>query len=553
MVRILLVEDDETLLDLISEYLGENGYDVTTTNNAKDALDLAYERNFDLLILDVKLPQGDGFSLLSSLRELGVTTPSIFTTSLNTIDDLEKGYKSGCDDYLKKPFELKELLIRMQALIKRNFSHQNGEDIKILDDLCFHPQSKTLSKNGENVNISSKASVETATSMSEKTQILFKILSLYLVSSVLFLSYFFIHDYQNKKEALILNEVKSLKEIKMGIYMKARMNGLDSVSSLTNEKGVHACIVLENGEKIYKDFECKNINKGKNVNLIDGKVAIFEKIQYMEDNATDELARADIFLVGKNINGEILSLQISTTLKALFFLFALLFIAFYLAKLSLRPLYEKIDTLNHFIKDSTHEINTPLSVISMSIETADLENLNERNLKRFNNISLAAKSLGSIYDALVHLSFNLDKPSKKELIDLNLLTTQRLSYFSPFFAKRGLKIEASLKPSFINADLEDVSKILDNLLSNASKYAAPNSKVSIVLEPNFFSISNTGRGISKEDQMKIFDRYTRFNDDQGGFGIGLNLVKECCKKNNITVKCQSELDGETTFSLSWQS
>ena len=389
--------------------------------------------------------------------------------------------------------------------------------------------------------------------MSEKTQILFKILSLYLVSSVLFLSYFFIHDYQNKKEALILNEVKSLKEIKMGIYMKARMNGLDSVSSLTNEKGVHACIVLENGEKIYKDFECKNINKGKNVNLIDGKVAIFEKIQYMEDNATDELARADIFLVGKNINGEILSLQISTTLKAAFFLFALLFVAFYLAKLSLKPLYEKIDTLNHFIKDSTHEINTPLSVISMSIETADLENLNERNLKRFNNISLAAKSLGGIYDALVHLSFNLDKPSKKELIDLNLLTTQRLSYFSPFFAKRGLKIEASLKPSFINADLEDMSKILDNLLSNASKYAAPNSKVSIVLEPNFFSISNTGRGISKEDQMKIFDRYTRFNDDQGGFGIGLNLAKECCKKNGITVKCTSELDGETTFLLSWQS
>ncbi|WXG60315.1 HAMP domain-containing sensor histidine kinase [Campylobacter concisus] len=190
-------------------------------------------------------------------------------------------------------------------------------------------------------------------------------------------------------------------------------------------------------------------------------------------------------------------------MDAIFFLFILLFIAFYLAKLSLKPLYEKIDTLNHFIKDSTHEINTPLSVISMSIETADLKNLNERNLKRFNNISLAAKSLNNIYDALVHLSFNLDRPSKKELIDLNLLTTQRLNYFSPFFAKRGLKIEAKLKPSLIKADLEDMSKILDNLLSNASKYAAPNSKVSIILEPNFFSISNTGRGISKEQQMKI--------------------------------------------------
>ena len=388
--------------------------------------------------------------------------------------------------------------------------------------------------------------------MSEKTQILFKILSLYLVSTVLFLGYFFIHDYKNKKETLILNEVKSLKEIKMGIYMKARMNGLDSISSLTKEKGVHACIVLKNGEKIYKDFDCQKIDKSKNVNLIGGKVAIFEKIQYMDDNTTDELSHADIFIVGKDIKAEILSLQISTTLKALFFFFALLFVAFYLAKLSLRPLYEKIDTLNRFIKDSTHEINTPLSVISMSIETADLENLNERNFKRFNNISLAAKSLNNIYDALVHLSFNLDKPGKKELIDLNLLTTQRLNYFSPFFAKRELEIDTSLKPSFINADLEDMSKILDNLLSNAAKYAAQNSEVRIVLEPNFFSISNTGRGISKEQQLQIFDRYTRFNDDQGGFGIGLNLVKECCKKNDIVVKCQSELGKETTFSLSWK-
>ena len=188
----------------------------------------------------------------------------------------------------------------------------------------------------------------------------------------------------------------------------------------------------------------------------------------------------------------------------------------------------------------------------MSIETADLDNLNERNLKRFNNISLAAKSLNNIYDALVHLSFNLDKPSKKELIDLNLLTTQRLNYFSPFFAKRVLNIEASLKPSFINADLEDMSKILDNLLSNASKYASSNSKVRIILEPNFFSITNLGHGISKEQQMQIFDRYTRFNDDQGGFGIGLSLVKSCCIKNGIDVKCQSELGKETTFSLSWK-
>ena len=174
MVRILLVEDDEILLDLISEYLSENGYDVTTSNNAKDALDLAYEQNFDLLILDVKLPKGDGFSLLSSLRELGVSAPSIFTTSLNTIDDLEKGYKSGCDDYLKKPFELKELLIRIQALLKRNFSHNNDELVVISNELSFHPQSKILSKNGEKISIPGKESDLLALFLQNKGKILTK-------------------------------------------------------------------------------------------------------------------------------------------------------------------------------------------------------------------------------------------------------------------------------------------------------------------------------------------------------------------------------------------
>ena len=85
MTQILLVEDDETLSELISEYLSEQGYDVTVRADAKAALDTAYERNFDILILDVKLPKGDGFSLLRELRRLGDDTPAIFTTSLNRL------------------------------------------------------------------------------------------------------------------------------------------------------------------------------------------------------------------------------------------------------------------------------------------------------------------------------------------------------------------------------------------------------------------------------------------------------------------------------------
>ena len=174
MTQILLVEDDETLSELISEYLSEQGYDVTVRTDAKAALDTAYERNFDILILDVKLPKGDGFSLLRELRRLGDDTPAIFTTSLNALQDLEIGYKSGCDDYLKKPYELKELLLRIQILLKRKFSHVNDEFIELGGGYKFYPSSKTLRQNGQIVNLSNKESELLALFLENKNALLSK-------------------------------------------------------------------------------------------------------------------------------------------------------------------------------------------------------------------------------------------------------------------------------------------------------------------------------------------------------------------------------------------
>ena len=174
MTQILLVEDDETLSELINEYLSEQGYDVTVCADAKAALDTAYERNFDILILDVKLPKGDGFSLLRELRRLGNDAPAIFTTSLNALQDLEIGYKSGCDDYLKKPYELKELLLRIQILLKRKFSHVNDEFIELNGGYKFYPSSKTLRQNGQIVNLSNKESELLALFLENKNALLSK-------------------------------------------------------------------------------------------------------------------------------------------------------------------------------------------------------------------------------------------------------------------------------------------------------------------------------------------------------------------------------------------
>lgn len=145
--QILLLEDDINLGEIVSEFLEEEGFVVTLVDNAQDAQDKAYEKNFDLWILDVKVPQGDGFSVLKNLRQAGKYTPAIFMTSLNTTMDLEKGFESGCDDYIKKPFELQELKIRINAILKRLFSHKNEDYEDLGNGFKFALISQTLYQN----------------------------------------------------------------------------------------------------------------------------------------------------------------------------------------------------------------------------------------------------------------------------------------------------------------------------------------------------------------------------------------------------------------------
>lgn len=96
--RILLLEDDFVLSEILLEFLEEQGYSVQLYDNAKDAINAIYEQYFDLWILDVKVPFGNGFDMLKELRESGKDTPAIFITSLDRIDDVQNGYKAGCED-----------------------------------------------------------------------------------------------------------------------------------------------------------------------------------------------------------------------------------------------------------------------------------------------------------------------------------------------------------------------------------------------------------------------------------------------------------------------
>ena len=135
-MRVLLVEDDQELNATIAKYLRKEGFEVASCFETSCALEKIEQENFDLLLLDVKVPGENGFEFL---ERHSITIPTIYITSLNSVEDIARGFHAGAIEYIKKPFALKELKIRIDALFKRE-EHL----IKITQDLAFDPQKGAL-------------------------------------------------------------------------------------------------------------------------------------------------------------------------------------------------------------------------------------------------------------------------------------------------------------------------------------------------------------------------------------------------------------------------
>ena len=153
--KILLLEDDLNLSDTVCDYLEEKGFEVICVYDGEEALSSIYENRFDLLLLDVNVPIKNGFQVLKEIRKDGNNTPAIYITSLNSVDSLEQGYSSGCDDYIRKPFEIKELLLRVQTLIKKEFSNKN-EVVEISPNVTFNTISNELKSSNEEIKLNLK-------------------------------------------------------------------------------------------------------------------------------------------------------------------------------------------------------------------------------------------------------------------------------------------------------------------------------------------------------------------------------------------------------------
>lgn len=209
----------------------------------------------------------------------------------------------------------------------------------------------------------------------------------------------------------------------------------------------------------------------------------------------------------------------------------LLIVGWYLAKLFMQPLKDKIEELDRFIKDSTHELNTPITTILLA-----LSKLKEQS-KYVQIAQMGAKKISKIYDDLTYLNFG--SKDKKQSINIEDIVQDNIGFFSLLLKQKRLQIKTDIAPCTIVAKQKDIDLIIKNLLDNAIKYAPANTTITIQLHNCQFRITNRG-SIPKEKLQTIFNRYQRADSVQGGFGIGLDIIQQICKKNGYNIAIQTE-------------
>ncbi|MEO1927481.1 MAG: response regulator transcription factor [Nautiliaceae bacterium] len=169
--KILVVEDDISLNETIKEFLEFSGFEVKSVYDGEEALKEAYESSYDLIVLDVKLPKLNGFEVAKEIRKFS-TIPIVFLTSLDSEKDVEKGFLSGGDDYIRKPFSLKELKFRIDAIFKRLYG--NREVVDLGDGFLFDVVNLELLKDSKEVHLKTKVAKLLKLFLEHKNEVLSK-------------------------------------------------------------------------------------------------------------------------------------------------------------------------------------------------------------------------------------------------------------------------------------------------------------------------------------------------------------------------------------------
>ncbi|MCW8838674.1 MAG: HAMP domain-containing histidine kinase [Thiovulaceae bacterium] len=374
-------------------------------------------------------------------------------------------------------------------------------------------------------------------SASQKSFWLF--LSLYLSSSFVLLltsSYWFYNAQVSMQKANDYYKLKNISDEVSAEVIMAQMMG----TKLSLKKYPNTTVGLFN-----KNKDLKYGSVMQKVDFTKDKNMIGDVFTVISHGTANHLNISDVVVQSTECAKSIKEIQekifLITTIIAMF----VIIIAVVLGKIFLKPIKDKIQELEDFVKDTTHELNTPITALMMS--TSRLKDVKECNKKTIQNISISTKQLYDIYSSLSYINFDIKE--KDEFIKFDNIIKESVEYFNELLNKKNISLTLTTKPCTITIAPTKAKMLINNLLSNSIKYSHPNSNITISLDEQKLIVEDEGIGIEKDKLKNIFKRFTRANSYAGGFGVGLSIIDTIIKEYNYKIQIDSNVNVGTKTTI----
>ncbi len=260
-----------------------------------------------------------------------------------------------------------------------------------------------------------------------------------------------------------------------------------------------------------------------------------------------------MFFLFLSLGERFFSLEHSLIFGFLAFVLAVIFSLWMIFTKSMHSYYTtKFEAIDKSAKETLHELSTPIATIQANCKLLTNSTNEPKVTQRINRISKAAERLTELYEELEWTIKNDSgvQPQSKVMFDELIETI--INDFTQKAVDKNIKITKETEQMMLQIDLFGLKKAVSNIIDNAIKYADNNTTVEIILKSKILTVKNSGIEIKAEELLSIFDKYYRGEHDQKGYGIGLNMVKNFCDKNNIDIKINSQ-NKTTTIELGFTS
>jgi len=359
----------------------------------------------------------------------------------------------------------------------------------------------------------------------------YSFVALYLGSSFLFIllsGFWYYWAQKNAIESETYYKLEHFADKLSGLIINAHMMGVEL--QLPNEEGFAYKLIKVTDHKEYKEgyFEVDGYKQ-----IISSAPHEHLNIEYVIVQSRDYFEKI-----------ERLQLYVLSMMGIVFLLVG--FISILLSKLFMKPVHARIEQIESFIQDVSHELNTPITALKMSASRAIQKEVYDKKILR--NISISTKQLETIYNSLTYLNFS-EKKEEPILCELKPIIERVVNYYEELSSAKKIAIVCKLEEAQLTIVESRAELLFSNLLSNAIKYSMPESTITMKLSKGEFCIKDEGVGIAEDKLDAIFQLYSRESHIAGGFGVGLSIVKQICDVYGIDLSVRSELDVGSEFVL----